>query len=216
MLRMLLVGASALALSMAASAAPLAEDAKAFGTRESVEGMSISPSGDKVAILVCGPGSTTVLRVADLSTGTISDLTSSDGRPNGLDWCKFASETKLVCTVGGIVPFNGFLVGYSRLMTIGTDGSAMKPLGQKASDLDGRLRQYDGTVIDWLPGQDGSVLIARDYIAEVNTTGSHLGRKKDGYAVDRIDLASLKSTAVEGARPNVNSYTTDGRGEVRI
>ena len=216
MLRILLVGASALAFSMAASAAPLAEDAKAFGTRESVEGMSISPSGDKVAILVSGPGSTTVLRVADLSTGTISDLTSSDGRPNGLDWCKFASETKLVCTVGGIAPFNGFLVGHSRLMAIGTDGSAMKPLGQKASDLDGRLRQYDGTVIDWLPGQDGSVLIARDYIAEVNTTGSHLGRKKDGYAVDRIDLTSLKSTAVEGARPNVNSYMTDGRGQVRI
>jgi len=216
MLRGFLVGVSALAFSTVASAGSLAEDAKAFGTRESVEGMSISPSGDRVAILVSGPGSTTVLRVADLSTGKITDLTSSDGRPNGFDWCKFASETRLVCTVGGIVPYNGLLLGYSRLMTIGTDGSTMKSLGQKASDLDGRLRQYDGTVIDWLPGQDGSVLIARDYIAEVNTTGSHLGRKKDGYAVDRVDLTTLKSTSVEGARPNIDSYMTDGRGEVRL
>ena len=216
MLRGFLVGVSALAFSTVASAGSLAEDAKAFGTRESVEGMSISPSGDRVAILVSGPGSTTVLRVADLSTGKITDLTSSDGRPNGFDWCKFASETRLVRTVGGIVPYNGLLLGYSRLMTIGTDGSTMKSLGQKASDLDGRLRQYDGTVIDWLPGQDGSVLIARDYIAEVNTTGSHLGRKKDGYAVDRVDLTTLKSTSVEGARPNIDSYMTDGRGEVRL
>ena len=216
MLLRFLVGASALAFGTVASPASLAEDAKAFGTRESVEGMSISPSGDKVAILVSGPGSTTVLRVADIAKGTISDLTSSDGRPNSFGWCKFASETKLVCTVGGIAPYSGLLVGYSRLMTIGTDGSAMRSLGQKASDLDGRLRQYDGTVIDWLPGQDGSVLVAREYIAEVNTTGSNLGRRKDGYAVDRIDLATLKSTSVEGARPNIDSYMTDGRGEVRL
>jgi dipeptidyl aminopeptidase/acylaminoacyl peptidase len=215
-MRRFLIGVSALAFSAAASAASLAEDARVFGARESVEGMSISPSGNKVAILVAGPGSATVLRVADLQTGTITDLTSSDGRPNTFRWCKFASESKLVCTVGGIAPYNGLLVGYSRLMTIAADGSAMRSLGQKASDLDGRPRQYDGTVIDWLPGQDGSVLVARDYIAEVNTTGSNLGRKKDGYAVDRIDLASLKSTSVEGARPNVNSYMTDGRGEVRL
>ena len=216
MLRGVLVGVSALAFSTAVSAASLAEDAKAFGSRESVEGMSISPSGNKIAILVSGPGSTTVLRVADVGTGTISDLTSSDGRPNSFDWCKFASESKLVCTVGGITPYNGLLVGYSRLMTIGTDGSAMRPLGQKASDLDGRLRQYDGTVIDWLPGQDGSVLIAREYIPEVNTVGSNLGRKKDGLAVDRVDLATLKSASVEGAKPDANRYVTDGRGEVRL
>src|SRR5690349_7955406 len=133
-MRRFLIGVSALAFSAAASAASLAEHARVFVARESVEGMSISPSGNKVAILVAGPGSATVLRVADLQTGTITDLTSSDGRPNTFRWCKFASESKLVCTVGGIAPYNGLLVGYSRLMTIAADGSAMRSLGQKASD----------------------------------------------------------------------------------
>ncbi len=218
MLRNRLHRAAALAAVLAAPglAAPLAEDAKAFGTRETVQTMALSPDGTKVAMLVGGPGAMTVLQVADLNSGKIDALTNSDGRPQSLYWCNFAGNSNLVCQYGGIEPFQNMLVSFSRLMTIRTDGSAMKPLGQKASDRDARVRQDDGAVVDWLPGDEGTVLVAREYVPEVNTTGSILGRTKDGLGVDLVNLANLKITPVEAPRPRVDRYMTDGRGKVRI
>ena len=31
------------------------------------------------------------------------------------------------------------------------------------------MRQFDGDIIDWLPGEHGSVLMARNYVPEVGT-----------------------------------------------
>ncbi len=200
----------------ARAAAPLADDAKAFGTREQVRTMSLSADGSKVAMLVSAAGSTTVLQVADLNNGSIASLTNSDGRPQSLYWCNFAGNSQLVCKYGGVEPFQDVLVGFSRLMAISADGKSMKPLGQKASDHDAYLRQNDGAIVDWLAGSDGQILMARNYVPEVNTTGSILGRTRDGLAIDRVDLATMKSAMVEGPRPRVDSYMSDGLGRVRL
>ena len=208
--------AAALCGTANAEILPLAEDAKAFGTREDVQSVAISPSGTKLAMLISGPGSLTVLDLADLTTGSMTHLTKSDGRPQYLRWCDFAGEVRLVCRHSGIEPFQEYLIGYSQLFTIGADGSDMKELGQRASSRDRYLRTYDGSVIDWLPGVDGAVLMQRSYIPEVNTTGTLMSRNKEGLGVDRIELRSLKASQVEPPRDGVGGYLTDGRGVVRV
>ncbi|HUE78813.1 MAG TPA: S9 family peptidase [Sphingomicrobium sp.] len=217
MLRTLFLSASALAFfTAAANAAPLAEDAKAFGTREYLQTMDISPSGQKVVMLVSGPGATTVVEVADLQSGKIQRMVDTDGKPERLSWCSFAGESSLVCRYGGIDRVDNLLVGFSRLITLGTDGAPLKQLGQKASSRDQYIRQSDGAVIDWLPGEQGQVLMARAYVPEGETTGRLISRTREGLGVDKIDLKSLKVTPVETPRKNADIYLSDGRGNVRL
>ena len=217
MLRTVLLGASALAISLApALAAPLEEDARLFGTRERVSAMTMSPSGQKVAMLTAGPGSETVLTVADLRTGTTAHLTKTDGRPQSLQRCNFAGEIQLVCVHGGVAPYDNKLVEFSRMITIRADGSEMRELGQRGSFQVGSLRQHDGYIVDWLPGEDAEVLMARMYLADEGTTGSILGRSKQGLGVDRLNLKSMTASTVEAPKTGIDGYVSDGRGNVRL
>ena len=205
-----------LALGAPAWGATLAEDAKAFGTRESLQMMDISPSGDKLVMLMSGPGASTVIELVDLKAGKMQRLADTDGKPETLRWCGFAGEDNLVCRYTGVDRVNRLLVEFSRLITLGTDGSPVRQMGQLASSRDQYVRVSDGTVIDWLPREQGQVLMARDYVPEGDTTGRLINRTREGRGVDRIELATLKSSPVEPPRKNAGFYLSDGRGNVRV
>jgi dienelactone hydrolase len=212
------VAIAALILGSGALAAPagLGDDAKMFGTREAVRQVALSPSGTKVVMLVAGPAESTIAKVFDLQTGAANTVVGSAGNPESLNWCKFASDKQLVCQYSAIIPGDGQLVGFSRLMTVGIDGKGLKPLGQRASDFDAGLRQFDGAILDWSADGSGSVLMARSYVPEQGRIGSLISRSKEGLGVDRIDLATMKSSVVEPPNRLISGYMTDGRGGVRI
>src|SRR5262249_48793743 len=151
----------------------------------------------KVVMLVAGTGRQTLVKVFDLTTGAASTAVASPGNPESLDWCQFATDTQLVCRYGGNVVVNGQLLGFSRLVTMGIDGKGLKLLGQRESFYDNGLRQFDGSILDWLAGEQGSVLMAREYVPEAGRTGSNISRTREGLGVDRIDLKSLKSDNIE-------------------
>lgn len=207
----LLTGQGALA-----APAPLAEDAQAFGAREAAGQVALSPSGSKVVMLVAGPGASTVAKVFDLQTGAATTAIASNGSPESLYWCKFASDTQLVCQYGGNVAVENQLVGFSRLVTVGVDGKNLKSLGQRASYYDAGMRQFDGAILDWSADGSGSVLMERNYVPEQGRTGSNIARTKEGLGVDRVDLATMKTTVVEPPNRLISGYMTDGRGAVRI
>ena len=212
------VAIGALILGSGALAAPalLADDAKMLGAREAVSQVALSPSGSKVVMLVAGPAGSTIAKVFDLQTGAANTVIGSAGNPESLNWCKFASDKQLVCQYSANVPGDGQLVGFSRLMTVGIDGKGLKPLGQRASDYDAGLRQFDGAILDWSADGSGSVLMARSYVPEQGRIGSLISRTKEGMGVDRIDLATMKSSVVEPPNRLISGYMTDGRGGVRI
>src|SRR4030095_844495 len=122
----LFVAASLLAGTATVAAAPLADDAKAFGTREAATQVAISPSGNKVVMLVAGPGRTTVAKVFDLTTGAATTPITAPGDPETLYWCQFATDAQLVCQYGGNLNMTGQIVGFSRLVTVGVDGQGLK------------------------------------------------------------------------------------------
>ena len=213
-------GSAAVALLMSgvalAAPASLSSDASSFGARESAGQVALSPSGNKVVMLVAGPGKSTAARVFDLETGAATTAVTSNANPETLHWCRFASDTQLVCQYGGNVRVEADILGFSRLITVGTDGKGLKSLGQTKSANDATIRQFDGKILDWLTDGSGSILMARAYVPEVGKTGSRISRSKEGLAVDRIDLADMKVTTLEPPRPRVSGYMTDGRGQVRI
>jgi dienelactone hydrolase len=196
--------------------ASLIADAKAFGTRPSAQSVDISPSGKEVLTIDPGKGPLSILTVVDLASGAQRSILNSNADPEALYWCKFASDSQVVCKYGGVTYVDSDLIPFSRLFTIGTDGKGIKPLGQPAHFSEEGLRQFDGEILDWLPKSPGSVLMEREYHAETGTTGTHMGDTRSGIGVDRIDLSTLKPTTLEPPRSWASDYMSDGRGNVRL
>lgn len=186
-----------------------------FGVRETVQQIDISLDGQQVVYVTPTTGRASAAYVADLAGGETQLVYSSNGSPDRLSWCKFASNSRLVCQVTGEIDVAGVLVPFSRLIAIGTDGKNVRKLGQRSSYYDTRLRQFDGDILDWLPDEDGAVLMARDYVPEAKM-GTRLARTTNGLGVDRIDVATMAATTVESAMKTTDYFISDGRGNVRM
>jgi len=211
----LAVTTSLTALASAAGAEPLAAAAALFGTRESISSMDMSPDGKMVAYVSPGPGATSAVNVADIAGGTEKPIVSSSGNPDRLSWCDFVSDIRLICQIQGVVQMQGTPIGFSRLVAVGADGSNPKPLGQKSSFYDSAIRQFDGAVLDWLPGDGKHVLMSRVYVPE-ERAATRMNRVADGLGVDRIDVDTAQVSVVEGADRLASNFMSDGRGNVRI
>ena len=214
---LLFLAATAVPAAMAEAQSTLAQDAAAFGVRESVSDIDLSPNGRSVVYIEPTGSAGSIAYIADAETGATKPFLKSSGGPEEkLRWCRFVTDTRLVCRYTGIVRSVDKLIGFARLIAIDSDGSDIKQLGQRESWDDSRIRQYDGSIIDWLPGGRGDVLMAREYIPEVNRTGTRLGRGEDGVAVDRINTLTLSVDTLEKPRKRVSAYMSDGRGNVRV
>jgi dipeptidyl aminopeptidase/acylaminoacyl peptidase len=214
----LLAGTAAFAVAGSASAASrsLAEDAKAFGARESVRSVDVSPGGTKLMFIAAGPGAMAMVQYVDITSKKATTVAASTGDPETLYWCGFRSDTMMVCKYGGYGRLDNDIIGFSRIVAVSGNGGKPRQLGQPENFYNPVLRQYDGDILDWLPDQPGSVLMARAYAAERERAGSHIRDTREGLAIDRVDLDTLKSTRIESGRRDASGYMTDGRGNVRI
>ncbi len=194
----------------------LIADAKAFGTRQSIESVDISPSGKRILVIDPGPGKSSILSIIDVASGESRPILKSEADPEGLYWCKFETDDQLICKYGGNTYYENFVVSFSRLIAIGADGKHMRQLGQPSHFREAGLRQYDGAILDWLPNEPGALMMVRSYVKEVGTTGTRFNDSRQGLGVDRIDLATMKVNEVERPQLHSSGYLTDGRGTVRM
>jgi dienelactone hydrolase len=215
MLRQFFACASMLAIAAAARSATLEEDALAFGVRESVQSMDISPSGQKLLAVVSGAKRSSLLKIIDGATLESKAILMSKGEDESIYWCRFATDIQIICKYGGLARLDDNIVGFSRIATLGADGKNMKPLGQKSGEMQRYVRQFDGEILDWLPDQQGSVLMARHYVPEQESM-TNIADTREGLGVDRINLSTVKVTRVEPPKPLAESYLTDGRGNIRM
>jgi dienelactone hydrolase len=191
-------------------------NAALFGLRESAIGVGISPGGNEVVYVTPSPSGGAVAFIANVQTGDAKPFLKSGSGAEKLRWCSFVTEQRLVCRYGGVIDDAGLLIPFSRLIAVNSDGSDLKELGQSQSFYDVGYRQYDGDIIDWLPGSGGSVLMQRNYIPESGRGGTRMVRRSDGLGVDRVDTNTGKVTVVEGARRDATFYLSDGIGNVRV
>jgi dipeptidyl aminopeptidase/acylaminoacyl peptidase len=219
MLRVVCAGLllSAAALPAGAQVAPTQDlEAKLFGARESATGVDVSPDGSRIVFIAPAPNAAAVAMTADLATGQVKPFLTSTRSGERLRWCEFVTNERLICQFSVIISDTGMLIPFTRLMAVNRDGSNPRQLGQKASFYDATLRQFDGEIVDWLPGEGGAVLMARSFVPETGRSDTRVMRRAEGLGVDRIDTATLKATGVEAPRPGVSWYMTDGRGNVRL
>jgi len=217
--RLLLAGAFSLCVGAPLRAADpqLLADAKAFGAREAVEEPDLSPDGSSVVYITPGPGRKSVAVVGNLDTGKFTQMAASDGHGETLRWCHFVAAARSVCDITCFdTKTVGELIGFSRLVALDTDGTHPKLLGQSQSAYDAYMRQFDASVIDWLQGAQGKVLLERAYVPEEYKLNTRLVRQKQGLGVDRIETSTMSSEAVEQPKDSASGFMSDGLGHVRL
>ena len=211
-----LLAATAAAAAPAAQPAPAADAAALFGAREGVQNISLSPGGTKVAFLAPGNGQGTILYVADAADGSSPVLTArSSGDPERLTNCSWVSDARLVCDVYMLEKGAGDLLPFTRTIAVDAGGGNIKMLSNRSRWNDTGVALSGGGIVDWLPGDDNAVLMARNFVPE-EALGTRMLDKREGYGVDRVDTRSLNAKEVESPRKGADEYISDGHGTIRI
>ena len=168
----------------------LEQDAKAFGALGTAQpGVDLSPDGTKVVYVGPGPGNIQLAYVADLAAGTSRPVLRTTEDADRLRWCGFVSNSRLICQYAANIPQEGTLVSFTRTVALNADGSNIQQIGNREA------WQFDGGIIDWLPGDDENVLMVR------------------GGGIERVNTRTLKSNRVD---TTPGFAMTDGHGNVRL
>jgi dipeptidyl aminopeptidase/acylaminoacyl peptidase len=219
----MIVKSFVLAAAMLAASAASAQESKtfdaaaAFGARQGVHSMSLSPDGKIIAYVTATPGAGSVVMTLDLAAGgKARPATAGNGKPDRIENCRWVSNERLVCTVYGIVPDRlGFLLPFTRVVALDRSGGNMKLLSNKDTEYSHGIQLYGGSILDWLPDQDGAVLMGRAYYAN-DHLGTRTGSTREGFGVDLLDTRTLSVKTVEEPFRNNVGFISDGRGTIRI
>lgn len=224
-----LAGAAALALVVAPAAAQdatvvaaantpqgAAAVARAFGAREFIQQISLSPDGTRVAIVAPNGAKGSQVMIADpLKGGDPVTIMRSDGEPERVTSCGWVTDARLICSIYFVSADLDMKLGVTRLMAVNSDGSDGKLISGNTSSRAMGVSQYGGGVLDWAADDKGGVLMARNYVPE-RTIGTRLASDAEGLGVERVNAVTLNRTPIEPPREYAVEYITDGHGTVRM
>jgi dipeptidyl aminopeptidase/acylaminoacyl peptidase len=198
------------------SAASL-DEATAFGARPSASDLHMSPDGRSVVYIAPAKGQGSIAYTLSLAKGSLAKpAVVADGKPLRLTSCRWVSNDRIVCLLYAAQrdPTLG-IVRLTRTVAVDANGKNLRVLSTRQNEYSRGYQLGGGSVIDWLPDENGAVLMTRVYLPD-DHVGSHLGSSSEGLGVDWIDTRTLSVKHVEPARPDAVLYITDGRGTVRI
>ncbi len=212
----MLAGAAMAALAVSTGAAHAQADklAAAFGAREDVEQASLSPDGTKLAFIRPTGGQGAAIMTLDLTKPDAQPVGIGvvDGKPERLSGCRWVGASRLMCTIYGIVRVDGEIAYSSRIIALDADGKRVKGMPMPRGF---GVALSSGSIVDWNPGVENSVLMMRQQLASAET-GTWIGDSQSGFRIDRVDTVTLKTTMVERADAKVREYLSDGQGHIRV
>jgi dipeptidyl aminopeptidase/acylaminoacyl peptidase len=205
-----------LAIPWGIRAEPGFDAAAAFGSLPSVLDMSMSPDGKNVSYIgPAGTGGSMVYLATPGDRASPRAAKRTEGRAERIYGCGWVADDRLVCTFSAIAKSALGPIAINRIFSFNTDGSNVQMLSKGANEHSRGEAFGGGYVLDWLPDEDGTILMVRENLPD-DRLGTRLGSTAFGVGVDRIDTRTLKSTVVEEANPRAVGYMSDGRGVVRV
>ena len=205
-----------IAVSVPFSLSAQDDAATAFGAREAIQQVSMSPDGNKIAYIVPAKGQGSRLYTVDITnTATPRVALAASGDPERLSSCEWVSNARLICRIGMVMRDWDGPVTASRLVAVNADGTELKLVSVRQGINAEWISFFGGNLIDLLPSDDGAVLLGREYVPE-GKIGSVIAKTKEGYGVDRVDTLSLVSKQVIAPTRLASEYISDGLGTVRI
>jgi acetyl esterase/lipase len=199
------------------AAETLEETAARFGIRQTVQQISLSPSGHKIAFIEPGPQGSEILNVVDLAGGgAIEPILNNTEQRADLTRCDWATDERLVCVVDSVSENAGVLVGFSRVFAIGADGSGAVLLTPPNDMRALGFRQDGGSVLALdVPGEDDTVLMTKEYVPE-RTIGTRLANEATGLGVDEVNIVDGRRKRLENPDSDAVQYVADDTGAVRM
>jgi len=180
--------------------------------------ISISPSGNKVAYITTDNATTEVLYVVELDSDAPPVALTRLGEANSeMTHCDWATEVWLVCEVVGITEAGGGLsLGFSRMLSVATDGSEPQILTASRSLYARGYQQDGGSVLALdVAGEENKILMTRDFL-ESTRINSRLGNPEPGLGVEMVDVRRNRRSTVEKPDEDATRYVADETGEIRI
>ncbi|MBU2342366.1 MAG: prolyl oligopeptidase family serine peptidase [Alphaproteobacteria bacterium] len=199
------------------AAETLEETAARFGIRQTVLQISLSPTGQKIAFIEPGPQGSEILNVIDLvGDATIKPILTNSEQRSDLSRCDWASEERLVCMVDMVSEGSSVLIGFSRVLAIGADGSEPLLLTPRTDMRALGYRQDGGTILalDVSDGDD-TVLMTKEYVPE-RTIGTRLANEASGLGVEEVNVIDGRRKKVENPDSDAVVYIADDKGDVRM
>jgi dipeptidyl aminopeptidase/acylaminoacyl peptidase len=217
------VGALGLLVASGAPAEPATpaviksfDAAAAFGALAGVADLRLSPDGKSVAYLAPAKEQGSMLLTLDLADVNKAHVAfTASGKPDRLGGCHWVSDERLVCVLYGVVNGSVGLLPFTRTVAVNRDGGAFKMLSTRNEAYTRGFQLGGGDVIDWLPDENGAVLMSRVYLPN-DHLGSRVGSDREGLAVDWLDTRNLQIKSIEVPSKGAREFLTDGRGTVRI
>lgn len=171
------------------------DPAVAFGARENVEFIALSPDGTKVAYSIPTTGQSSRLYWLEVGSTQPHPITNVDGSQQRITGCSWVSNNRLVCGLYNVDRAAGYVGNTSRLVALDLDGGNFRILGGSS------IRLWGGSIINWLPGQDNQVLM--------------LQASNNAMMAVQVDTLTGRETRVE-SNENASGFLADDQGRVRI
>ncbi len=204
---------------MASAAQAQTDDAaRRFGTLSGITQVSLSPDGQRIAFVAPNKGQANDLFVVEIADGAAPRrILRASGDPEMLQWCRWATDARLVCQIGGRQKLGDAIFGFTSLLGVDAMGGNVKTLSTRRSDKALGFDFRGGSIIDWQPGPANSVLVMRSYVPEANRySASLITKDEEGMGVDLMDVTVGSAKPVEKPRRDATEFITDGKGKVRI
>jgi dipeptidyl aminopeptidase/acylaminoacyl peptidase len=207
--------AALLAATIFVAPAAAADLAALFGTRDSVQQISLSPDGSQIAYVAPVGDRATAIYVANLAGGTPQQIGAMNGKPERILDCAWVANTRLACRIYAVVQ-GADIMPVTRMIALDADGKNVKMLSQSDS-LNLRYSSlYGGSILDLNPGDEGSVLLDRWFAPESQNNPSRLTKTREGYGVVKVNTKSLATTVVQDPDLYAADFLSDGHGHVRV
>ena len=204
-------------LASAQVATAIEADAIAFGTRESVRKMGLSPDGKQAVFVGPGPGRTTIAYHVDIAAGATKPILKASGIRSGSMVrirVRSAARVPLLCAWckrrRAAAPLDPNDLAQHRRNGYQGARSARNRL-RPGSQANGRRGHR------LAPGNGDEILMSWLYVPQGPRAASlSTVRNKQGVGVVKVDTRTLRSSEVEPARRQVGSFLSDGRGNIRV
>ncbi|WP_444854951.1 alpha/beta hydrolase family protein [Sphingosinicella sp.] len=171
------------------------DPAVAFGARENVEFIALSPDGQRVAYGIPRDGRGSRVMVLEIGQNQPRAVTSTESDGERIRRCDWVSNRRLLCSLHSLAGGAGMVASGIRLVAFDVDGSNVRSLAS--------LGLWSDRVVDWLPDREDEVLLLLS------------GRR--GYPfVSRVDTRSGRQTYVDSASTTPIDFLADGHGRIRI
>lgn len=200
----------------AADAPTVTDLAHKFGARDYIIDASLAPDGAHVAYIVPGEGKSTVAMVSKPDGSEATPVGRAAGDPLHLSHCGWSAADRIVCKETGVTLIYQTRAPVTRTVSFDMDGKNVEMIGRRVTHDEMRASQFDGEVIDWLSGVDGTVLMTRDYVPNNASRIASTGNTLDGIGVDLVNTRTGVGKTVERPGRGATDFISDGRGVVRI